>query len=516
MSDSQDSLVLALDIGTSSTRALLFDARGQAVGASPSGAVAQREYAQNTTADGGVEIDADYLLELTASCIDQALSSLAQENLRAPIAAVATSCFWHSLLAVGPDDRALSPVFSWADNRAASWLAPLRATLDETATHARTGCVFHPSYWPAKLLWLHHTRPQLFQSDTRWMSFGEYLSLRFFGQSRVSLSMASGTGIFHQVDCNWDAPTLGALPIEETNLSPLCDAADEIGDLRSPYRERWPVLRGAAWYPALGDGACSNIGSGCVDDSAIALNVGTSAALRVVLRDYKEAAPTGLWRYRIDHHRSLLGGALSNAGNIFAWARRNFSLPDELEKSLCELQPDAHGLTILPFLAGERSPLWNAQARLVIEGATLDTTPLEILRGCLEATALRFAAVARLLREAQREQKTTSDADSSTRSGSSDVDIVASGGALHRSPCWSRIACDCIGQPLIESREAEASARGAALLALEACGIVGDIADVPSQRGDVIMPDEASHHLYERALARQNALYEKVYGAAQT
>lgn len=492
----QNGCILALDIGTSSTRALAFDFKGL-----KTGRIAQREYAQSTTPDGGVEVDADLLLNLTAQCVDEVLTAL-----EVPVVAVAVSCFWHSLMAVDANGKALTPVLSWADNRAAPWLAPLRATTDEIETHARTGCVFHTSYWPAKLLWLHHTQPALFTPSTRWISFGEYLALQFLGSARVSLSMASGTGLFHQNNGDWDEAMLAAVPIGPENLSPLCDVHDDLGRLHSTYRDRWPVLRDAKWFPAIGDGAASNIGSGCVDESRIALNVGTSAALRVVLREYSGAPPTGLWRYRVDGKRSILGGALSNAGSVWAWARKTFNFPPDTEAQIAAMPPDTHNLTVLPFLAGERSPLWNANARFVLEGASLDTEPVEILRAALEATSLRFADVA---------QRVCAAAPQADEQGSQRLEIVASGGALDRSPSWRQIVCDCIGAPLVQSCEAEASARGAALLALESCGVINDIADLAADCGDEVQPNLEHHAVYKRALTRQNALYDQIYAAAQ-
>lgn len=514
----QNHAILALDVGTSSTRAIVFDAAGRKVGP-----VAQRPYEQATTPDGGVEVDADSLLEWTALCLDEALHNLDGDQT---IIAVATSCFWHSLLAVGPDGRALTPVFSWADNRAAPWVGPLRAALDEGAAHARTGCAFHTSYWPAKLLWLHRARPELFANGTRWMSFGEYLALQLCGETHASLSMASGTGLFHQSDCRWDGQTLTALPIDESHLSPLCDAHEPLGQLRAPWRARWPALRGAKWFPALGDGACSNIGSGCADARSIAMNVGTSGALRVVLEDYLHPAPHGLWRYRVDRRRSVLGGALSNAGNVLMWARATLALPDDAEVQMAALAADAHGLTVLPFLAGERSPDWNARARMVIEGATLNTSPVEVLRACLEAASLRFTVVARMVQNVMAQNVVAQSViaghgggavenaknEEAAGRGGEHPPIVTSGGALEVSSCWRQIMCDCLGVPLVESCEAEASARGAALLALEACGVIEDVARVPTERGAMTMPDAARHAVYTRALARQNALYERTFG----
>ena len=493
-------MILALDIGTSSTRALLFDALGHKIGAS-----SHIEYSQHTTHDGGVECDASHLFELTATCIDRVL----ELHSHLEIAAVAVSCFWHSLLGVDENDFAMTPLFSWADNRSAPYVAALKSWLDEDASHARLGCVFHTSYWPSKLLWLQHTRPELWTSSTRcarWIGFGEYLRAQLCGEAQMSLSMASGTGIFHQNDCDWDDEILRVLPIERDQLPSLIDCHEVLGDLLPEYQKRWPQLTQSKWFPAVGDGACSNIGSGCVDRNRVALNVGTSGALRVVLDDveYAMSAPRGLWRYRIDRNRVLLGGALSNAGNLWAWCERNFRLPHDVEYSMSFMQPDAHGLTVLPFLAGERAPLWNADARFVLAGANLDTTSSEVARACLEASSLRFAAVFQLLQSALQ---TMPNATSSTRC----VEIVASGGALSKSKVWSQIMADCLGATLVHSSESEASARGAALLALESLGVL-DLSQMPVDKGAIVEPNAQSHAIYARALERQNALYRKLYG----
>ena len=249
------------------------------------------------------------------------------------------------------------------------------------------------------------------------------------------------------------------------------------------------------WFPAVGDGAASNVGSDCVDLSRIALNVGTSAAIRLVTRE-AGSAPIGLWRYRVDGRRALVGGATSEGGNVHAWCRDVLKLPeaDEVERLLAERAPDSHGLTLLPFLAGERAPGWRGDRRAVIAGLSLSTTALDIVHAAMEAVVLRLMLIyARLAPLASPEHH-----------------VIASGGAVARSRVWTQMLADGLGRTIHWSSESEATSRGAALLALEALGALPDVGAAPAPLGEAFAPDAAHHARYLRALERQQHLDERV------
>ncbi len=161
--------ILALDIGTSSVRALLFDSAGAAV----PHVLAQHSYTLTTSGEGEVSVDAGMLVDLVARTIDETLA--AAGPLASQIGAVATDTFWHSLIGVDASGHPVMPLLTWEDTRPHSAAAELRAQLDEAAIHARTGALLHASYWPAKLRWLSTNQPQLFQRTAQWLSFGEYL-----------------------------------------------------------------------------------------------------------------------------------------------------------------------------------------------------------------------------------------------------------------------------------------------------------------------------------------------------
>jgi len=370
----------------------------------------------------------------------------------------------------------------------------LRSRVDEKAYHARVGCRLHTSYLPARLWWLRDRDAGAFRRTRRWVSFGEYLGLRLFGELRTSVSMASGTGLFDQWAQRWDPGILEVLGLGAEHLGPIVDLGQAFRGLRPEFRARWPALATVPWLPALGDGACSNVGAGCTTAARAALMVGTSGAMRVCFEADAVAIPDGLWCYRVDGRRLLLGGSLSNGGSLYAWLTETLALPsrEPLEEMLQAMEPDAHGLTMLPFLAGERSLGWAAAARAAIVGLSLATQPVDIVRAALETVAYRFSMIHERLREACPGLR----------------EIVGTGGALLASPAWSGIMADALGTGITPSAEAEGSARGAVLLASEALGLIPSLEAAPAGVRPAIPADPARHARYRAALARHRSLYD--------
>jgi gluconokinase len=474
---------LALDIGTSSCRASLYDATGEPI----ADRVARIPYAATVTAEGGGELDPEHLLDQVCATIDKVLTG----GPTTPIAAVSTSTFWHSLLGLDAEGRPVTPLYLWLDARGRDCMAALRERLDERAIHARTGCVLHWSYWPVKLAWLRSSQPELFKSVKRWISFGEFLQMRLTGELTVSVSMASGTGLLDVHTCDWDAEVLQAVSVDADQLSPLVPMS------QAGKTTRWPALKNTPWLPTVGDGACSNVGADCSTPDRFALMIGTSGAERAAWSPGESfEIPWGVWCYRIDEQRVVMGGALNDGGSLFDWLRGALRLPDLDSPDAAELatmQPDGHGLTVLPFWAGERSTGWADDARGAIVGLRLHTRPMDILRACLEAVGLRFAEIDAIL------QRTLPDSR----------EVIATGGALLHSPAWTQIIADALGRAVLASSEAEASSRGAALLALEA---LGRLQTPPEQiRPSVSARFEpvAEHtRRYQAAAERQRRLYD--------
>ncbi|HYP14524.1 MAG TPA: gluconokinase [Bryobacteraceae bacterium] len=482
--------VLSLDVGTSSVRTLLFDGCARQIPAVEH----KMEYKFSTTSDGGVEFNADQLLRLTIDCLSSTHRQLETAGIRPD--AVAFSAFWHSFLGVDHDGDPTTPLVHLFDTRSAEAAEALKLRIDPEANHRRTGCVLHPSYWPAKLLWLSQAMSDAFGRTKTWLSFGEYLYLKLFGSPSTSSSMASGSGLWNQNQNRYDAEILSVLPITPEQLAREDGIDEERKFLLPELASRWPRLNGIPWYPALGDGACNNVGSGCTTPDRFALMVGTSGAMRAVVEMDQIDIPLGVWCYRVDKKRFVLGGALSNGGEVFAWMKRNLQLPAsrELEQRLQSAEPGSHGLTVLPLFAGERSPKWRADARAAITGMSLHTAPVDILQAALESVALRFREIYDLM---------------VPRIGKPQ-EVIASGGALLNSPAWTQMMADALGRPVRPCLEPEASGRGAALLTLERLGAIAHIDQLPADIDVPRVPREQNGSIYNGLLAGQRKLYRKL------
>jgi len=477
-------LVVALDIGTSSVRALLFDAHGEQV----PGVEVHLPYPARVAPDGTYEVDAGKLFGLVATAVDNLLRECGPRRRRR-IAGVGISTFWHGLVAADGRGQALTPVYLWGDTRCRTQADRLKSKLDAGAIHQRTGCIVHTTYWPAKLAWLRETRPEVFnRPEIHWLSFWDLVHQRLFGGPLTSLSMASGTGLL-DLDGGWDGELLEELGIRQESLPEIGVAGT---GLLHEYAVRWPELAAVPWVCAAGDGALANFGSGCVKRTQRALTVGTSAALRVLYAGRPGRVPDGLWCYRLDGRRVVMGGAMSNGGNLYAWMTKNLAVSgDGLEFRLRRMKPAGHGLTFLPLLAGERSLGFATHASGSLAGLTQATTADDITRAGLEAIGIEIARVNTRLDEAVPPA----------------ARIVANGAGLLSSPAWMQIMADTIGRPVAESKAREASSRGAALFALEYLGIVdGD--RLPAEVGRVYRCNRNAHQAFTAATRKQEILYK--------
>ena len=284
--------------------------------------------------------------------------------------------------------------------------------------------------------------------------------------------MASGTGLYDLARREWDPELLEHCQLRKGQLNSLGTKFER---------------NGITIFPAIGDGAAGNLGSGATRPGWVAINVGTSAAVRTVVPP-GTSLPIGLFQFAIDQKRRLLGGAVSNAGSLRAWMLRTLRLPNDeqkLEKLLRQQIEAPSALTVLPFWIVERAPTWPEHLTGTISGLSQATVPANLFGAALASVCYRLAEILEELERAAGPAKK----------------IIVSGG-VQQSPAWLQLLANSLGRDLFLAPQQEASLRGAAVYALNQLGL-----KIPeSEDFKIIHHDPAKVSQSRAARIRQRAL----------
>ncbi|MFI5838110.1 FGGY family carbohydrate kinase [Catenuloplanes sp. NPDC051500] len=436
--------ILAFDLGTSSVRALVLDASAAPI----EGALARRKQKPAVDEGGGATLDAKAYLTALIECVDELHAAGRLDG----VTHVAASAQWHSILPLDAAGEPLGPVLTWLDTRPRAG-ADAAGPADEAAFHERTGAWWHPLYWTVRIPWL---REQSGTAPAGFTGLAEYAWSVLLGEGPVSVSQASGAGVLGLDSQGWDAEALALAGAREEHLPTLAGPGWR-GRLRPEFAGRWPALASAEWTAPVGDGAASNVGTGCGDASHAAVTVGTSAAVRLVQHarsgEPLPPLPSALWRYRVDRDRIVTGRAYSGGGNLFAWAQRTLLLPegDALETALDDIIPGHVPVWADPRLAGDRPPGLTPPGEGRLAGLGLTTTGPQILAALMDGVCAQIAADLGVIESTVGQR----------------VDVRLGGGAVTASAWWRRAFAAALTPRQVEAvQNPEVGAIGAALIML--------------------------------------------------
>ncbi len=475
-------LILALDIGTSSSRAALFDITAHA--ATP---IAQHAYPLLTSRDGMAEIEPGALLGAVRNGLAETLHRRrADAALRGrSIVAVGMSGFAHGMVGCTEKGEAITRIITAHDSRCRDAAEVLRKRFDERKVHAHTGCMLRSHFWPAKMAWLQRVEARLFARVRQWMSPAEWLQLRLAGGANCAIGMAAGTGLFDPAAMKWDAGMLKNAELSPENLRPLSDDPTLIA---GPLAQEFSELHAVPWYPGIGSGTATALGSGAARAGLASLALKTSAAIRV-MGEGAPAAPFGMCCFRVDAHRHFVDATVNNFGNLRAWCLRELRLTDgpELDAALATRPGPQHGLVVLPSWDGERAPTWDDDATGTIHGIRQSTTALDILQAVTEAAHHR---IARAL-------------DALGADGAIAPKIIVSGAITKCASALERLS-NVLDRAIYPNDEPEPALRGAAVFALEKLGY-----PIPAHKlSNPVKPRKAAAREYAEARERQRRIEE--------
>ncbi|TAM77510.1 gluconate kinase [bacterium] len=482
-------VVVGVDLGTSSTKALAFTPEGQAV------ADAAEHYGLSAPQPGRVEQDADEIYRAAMRALRRVIDSV---HLRGhEVLAIGVSSAMHGVLPVDERGEPLGPLITWMDRRSAAIADAWRADGTALELYGRTGAPMHPMLPLCKLRWLSESELDTFARAARFVSMKELLVYRWFGEWLIDHGSASGTGYFDVRRRAWDERALELARVGPERLSTPASCLTRRAGMRAAIAGTLSLVRDVPLVLCSSDGALANVGVGAVDRAAMAVTLGTSAAARVVVEEPLLDDQGRTFCYALDDTRCIVGGPTSSAGGVLTHLLDMF-LPDVEERERFAraielagaIEPGAGGVLCLPFLSGERAPYWDAELRGGFLGLDLAHDRRHLLRAAMEAIVFALFAVARVLEQ---------------RAGSVNS-LLLSGGLTH-APLFRHLVADVFGREAWLPDQSEASAFGAAVMAAVSVGVLHDLTDVRAlvHYPERIAPDAERHARYAEAFARYEA-----------
>lgn len=477
--------VLAIDIGSGSTRCSLYDAYARPV----SKRTLKADHLFTELADGSAEIDADQI----ATEVSAVISGVVDDLDPASVKGVVMDTFASSLVCVDAAGNALTPCITYADSRSAAQVVELREKLDEDEVHQRTGARLHTSYHPPRMLWLAEEYPEVMAKTARFLSLGEYVYEKIAGVSGAATSTMAWSGMLNRHTGDIDELLLNATGTSREQYGNIVDPDQPITEVTPALGRRWPALAGAAWFPAVPDGYASNLGVGASNPKVAAMSAATSGAMRVIVDGTPKELPSGLWAYSVSRDQSIVGGALNDVGRAMIWATNTLgAAPLEDVNEMLRAQPEPGMPLVLPFLTGERATGWAAKARAVFSGVSSSSGPLEMWRGIGEGVSVSYARVFNQLHEVNP----------------SIEKVIASGGVSQHYPGLMDLVAQTLGFPLQVVNVKRVTMRGAAVLALNVINPDFQVAPIPET--DLTYPNAEWREYFSDLQVRFEELYEEV------
>jgi gluconokinase len=490
---------LGIDLGTGSCKVVVVDEQGQILGFGAG---------QYASADADVEMqwkeqNPESILDGMSQTVRRAIANSGVKPRNC--ASISIGGALHSLIAVDQSGKPLTGVLTWADNRAHGQAETAKRSANTNSLYMQTGCPAHAMYPLYKIIWLREERPDIFQKTARFVSAKEYVMERFTGEYVVDYSLASGTGLLNTRTLSWNPDSLAMAEVKTKHLSILADPRETLS-LRPKFASEMGIPPQTPLVIGSSDAANSNLGAGAVRASVATCMIGTSGAFRIIASEPMLDAHSRTWCYCIDESHWLVGGAINNGGVALSWLRdtlnrRYADLEEEGRKLTFEslmalaqqVGPGAEGLLCLPFFAGERSPNWNANARAIVFGLTLQHDIRHITRALLEGIAFRVRSVQEAFSQLTERLS----------------EVRASGGFTH-SDLWLQIVSDVLEQELSIPSWGETSSLGAAFWAMLGSGALASLEQVEEYVGidRTTSPNQNSAKLYDTVYAIYKGLYQ--------
>jgi len=484
-------LVIGLDIGTTSAKAVIFDLDGKLIAEAEE--MVTTHYPETDWAEQDpVEVEKASL---------QAMKQVVELAKAKPeeLLTVGLCAAMHSLICVDEEMNPLSQMLIWSDKRS-SHIADRLIETKGNEIYAKTGTPIHPMTPLLKLMWMKEENFEAYEKATYFMSMKEYLLVKWFGERVVDYSMATATGMLNVKELDWEEEALELAGVKREQLSKIVPPTEILTGITDEIAKEIGIDKDMPFVIGSADGQLANLGSGAIKPGEVNISVGTSGAIRQFVQGAPINDKMETFTYAFTDDTSIIGGPTNNGGVALQWFKDLIEYEgshDEFLKDAANIAVGSEGIIFLPYINGERAPLWNGRAKGNFFGLSINHKKEHLTRAVLEGIAFNIYQIGNSLEKIAGAPKK-----------------ISVNGGLSKSELWVQIMADIFGQEIYLSDTHHNAAWGAAWTALVGIGKAESFeaikTSLPSEK--VIEPNMEIHQVYSKLYRK----YEKLSASMET
>jgi gluconokinase len=475
--------IITIELGTNAVRVYAYDLDGNIIGS-------LKGYCPTFHSEPDYsEQDPDQIF-ITMLYV---LKNLLNEVLHPKKYKVRCICFsssMHSVLAVDKRGNPMGHAITWADNRANKEAAELNNSPLGKKIYSATGTPLHPMSPLTKIAWIKNNEKEKFKQVSKFLSLKAYILQQLTGEYVIDYSIASATGLLNIHKIKWEPESLKFAGITAAMLPDLVPVDTKVGKLNKAYQASLGLTADTKILVGSSDGCMAVLGDGVNEEGVATITVEDSGAVRVVSDKVMQDDKQRFFNYLLTENKYISGGPTNNGGVIFEWFTRqfgDFKNPFDLEHTMLELINDASkvpagsdGLIFLPYLLGERAPIWNPNARGVFFGINIKHEKSHFVRAAIEGILYEIYSIGKTLEEHRT------------------INSLSINGSFGTLPFFTQMVADIYNKPVRLRQNYQSVSYGSYLLSATEMGIYKSLDEAAKTvvLPDLATPDKQNNKMY--------------------
>jgi gluconokinase len=488
--------IITIDIGTSATRIVAYDLKGNEI------AYRKGSYPTFHPHSGCSEQDPEQVF-ITVLFL---LKGILNEEIfpkKYVVTGIVFSSTMHSILPIDINGIPLGNAIIWSDNRALEIAADIKQSAIGQALYEHTGTPIHAMTPLSKVIWIKKHQPDKFEKTSKFISLKEYVIYQLTGEFIIDYSLASATGLFNIDEYKWDEDALKLAEVNDTYFSRLVDVCYSDFSLKENFVKSLGLKENVTLIIGSTDGCLATLSSGDLNQSNLTLSISSSSAVRTICKSKWNDKKGRFFNYVLDKDYYVNGGPSSNGGVAYEWVVNNFGKYSsmEVDERNQRLQAEARtvkegadGLIFLPYIQGERAPIWNSYAKGTYFGLNIMHEPKHFIRSTIEGIIFETLSIAKAFNEYQS------------------IDKITMNGSYAKDAMWAQITADIFSKTVILSKSNFSPNLGAAMVGMKSLGIFKNLEEACKivSPGHELFPNSSKRHTYSQTFKIFESLTEKL------